>query len=342
MSKSKPTDFAYALAKYLSEYLPGQRGLSANTILSYRDTFSIFLNYCDSALGLKPEKLTLNTISKTVVEGFTVWLEKEKGNSVSTRNQRLAALHAFFRHIQLEKPEHLVVCQHILAVPLKKKEQATVNYLSVDGIRLLLSMPDTNTKGGRRDLVLLSLLYDTGARVSELTDITLADIRLESPATARLVGKGQKARFVPLVPQTAEMLRYYLSEKSRYRPLQDDAPLFSNRVNQKLTRAGVAYILAKYAEAAKKQTPGVLPNILSPHCLRHSKAMHLLQAGVNLVYIRDLLGHADLKTTEVYARADSEAKRKALEAARPNLEKVQYPSWKEDDELLHWLQTLGH
>ena len=195
-----------------------------------------------------------------------------------------------------------------------------MGYLSLEGLELLLSIPDTSSRQGRRDLVLLSLLYDTGARVQEIVDLCCVDVRAQFPATVRLSGKGGKVRIVPLSTDMSKLLRS----------------------GEKMTRAGVAYILKKYMDAARSSSPGILPERFSPHCLRHSKAMHLLQAGVNLVYIRDLLGHTDLRTTEIYARAETKAKREALEAASPIKSESQFPSWTDDNSLISWLQSFGH
>ncbi|WP_373230615.1 site-specific integrase [Cohnella sp.] len=340
MRTVKPTDFAYSLTKYLSEYLPGQQGLSSNTILSYRDTFSLLLKYCKTEINRPVERLEFKSFDRALIENFLVWLAESRGNSIATRNQRLAALHAFFRYVQDEKPEHLLLCQSILSIPFKRKPKATVSYLSSDGIKLILSKPDVTSFSGRRDLVLLSLLYDTGARVQEIADITVRDVRLVNPATIRLVGKGNKARIVPLMSATADMLKKHIEEKHFGSVTMHDCPLFCNRNKQKLTRAGITYILNKYVELARLEQPEQLPDNITPHCFRHSKAMHLLQAGVNLVYIRDLLGHVDISTTEIYARADAEAKRKALENVHEK-PKNDFPSWSEDSTLLGWLQSFG-
>ena len=188
----------------------------------------------------------------------------------------------------------------------------------------------------------MSLLYDTGARVQELADLRMEDIRLSSPTVIRLTGKGNKSRLVPIMKPTEILLRHYLDEHDKDYAVHGGYPLFCNRVGKKLTRAGVTYILNKYMEQAKASGESVLPESISPHCLRHSKAMHLLQSGVNLVYIRDLLGHADVSTTEVYARADEHFKRKALEEAYPSPTPVSEKSvWQKDGDLFDWLKNLG-
>ena len=340
MSKHQ-ADFAYAVTTYLSVYLPGTKGVSKNTVLSYRDTFSLLLTFCREKRGIAPERLSFDHLDRASIEDFLCWLETERHSSVSTRNQRLAAIRAFFRYIQVYYPEQMFLCRQIIGIPAKASRQRTMNYLSLDGVKLLLSMPNTHSRQGRRDAVLMSLLYDAGARVQEVVDVCFADVRTEFPATLRLSGKGGKVRIVPLSTGTAELLQLYICEQSTRNPAHGNMPLFQNRSGQKMTRAGVAYILKKYADMARSIKPGLIPEVISPHCLRHSKAMHLLQNGVNLVYIRDLLGHTDLRTTEIYARAESEAKRKALEKASPISCTTSYPSWVEDDDLLTWLQSFG-
>ena len=327
MNNSKPTDFAYHLTNYFGVFLPGQKGLSKNTIMSYRDTFTTLLRYCNDILGIAPDKLTIKILTKSIVDDFLEWLCIEKGNSISTRNQRLSAIHAFFRYIQLEAPEHILKCQQILSIPTKKHQQGNINYLTFEGIKSILSMPDLNALSGRRDLVMLSLLYDTGARVSELCFIEVGDIRLESPATIKLNGKGNKIRIVPLMNKTTDLVKAYMKDQNLFGLDKRDHALFWNRQGEKLTPAGVRYILDKYTDEARQTTPEFIPNTVSPHSFRHSKAVHLLQAGVNLIYIRDLLGHANIKTTEIYAKVDP----------NPDIP----PSWHQDKSLMTWLSALS-
>ena len=195
--------------------------------------------------------------------------------------------------------------------------------------------PDIKTKYGRRDLAILSLMYDTGARVQEIADIKIVHIRFSAPATIRITGKGDKTRVVPLLSRTEDILKQYIKD-FKIDAGGNDAYLFQNRSGQQLSRFGISYILTKYADMARKVHPELIPEKLSPHCIRHSKAMHLLQANVNLVYIRDLLGHSSVTTTEIYARADTTLKREALEKANPAM-----PQWNSDDGLMEWLRTLG-
>lgn len=181
---------------------------------------------------------------------------------------------------------------------------------------------------------MLSLLYDTGARVQEIADLIVSDVRLEIPATVTLTGKGNKTRIVPLMTPTAKLIQQYISEMRLSDAAHRQYPLFTNRSGEKLTRAGITYVLKKYADQARIPHPEWIPSMISPHCLRHSNAMHLLQSGVNLVYIRDLLGHVSITTTEVYARADSEMKRKALEGAYANVTPSEMPVWQQNTNLL--------
>lgn len=337
----KPTDFAYHLTTYLSRYLPSNIGASRNTICSYRDTFTLLLRFCFEEKAIAVEKITLETFQKPIIDEFLTWLETGRGCTVSTRNQRLAAIHAFFRYVQLEEPGHLFLCQQILAIPMKRSNSKSIHYLTLGAIKVILEAPDTTCLRGRRDLVLLSLMYDTGARVQEIADLTPADIRLEPPSTIKLTGKGNKSRLVPLMTPTTKLLDQYLSEHDLTSAARSSNPLFENRSRGKLTRAGIAYILDKYVEEARHAHPELIPKVVSPHSFRHSKAMHLLQAGVNLVYIRDLLGHVSIKTTEVYARTDSMMKRMALEKAYQATSPIEMPVWQQNQELLKWLKDLG-
>ena len=214
-----------------------------------------------------------------------------------------------------------------------------MEYLSPEAMKLLLDQPNRHTTKGRRDLTLISVLYDLGARVQELIDIKIGDVNLQNPAVITLTGKGNKARRVPLMNNTASLLQNYLLENKLDKPWLNEAPLFTNTQHHKLTKEGVAYIIAKYVTSARK-TSTLVPAKVKVHMLRHSKAMHLLQAGVNLIYIRDFLGHVDVKTTEIYARADTEMKRKAIENLYPDLIDSNLPDWSKDQALLSWLSEL--
>ena len=333
------TDFAVCPQRFLTSHLAGLRGCSPNTIASYRDTFKLLIVFFGDVRSIPPDRLTLDRIDAAAITGFLDWLETERHNSISTRNQRLAALSSFFRWLQPQDPARMAGCQDILAVPAKKTAQPGVNHLTVEQARRLLAAPDRSTRRGRRDATLLATLYDSAARASELAGLTVGDIRVQPPPLAVLAGKGRKTRHVPLGGHTAALLSAYLAEHGLNRPGHDDHPLFANQHGNKLSRGGIAWIIGKYQ--AQAGDPTLAGAALSPHVLRHSRAMHLYDAGVPLPYIRDLPGHAELATTDIYARASTEAKRKALEAAYTNVVVTDdLPEWNQDTGLLNWLASL--
>lgn len=337
----KETDFAYHLTRFLTVYLPSQRGIKLNTQLSYRDTFSLFLEYCKNEENIRPESLRISQIDRELVIRFLCWLEENRNCKPATRNQRLAAIHSFFRYLVIESPEKIEQVQQILNIPMKKGEKPMIKYLSLDGTKALLEQPDTTTLSGRRDGTMLTLMYDTGCRVQELVDLRVCDVSIGDSVTIKLTGKGGKSRIVPVMSPTGQLVRQYIDENNLGTPIYRSHPLFTNRSGKKMTRAGVTYILQKYAEMANMKGHDDVDPKLTPHCLRHSKAMHLLQSGINLVYIRDLLGHADVSTTEVYARADEKMKRKALEKAYESPSGGEMPTWQKDSSLLEWLKNFG-
>jgi len=335
-----PTDFAKHLTTFLTDFLTGQRNVSRNTIKSYRDTFKLLLHYCQEQEGIAAEAITMETLSSHRILHFLDWVENIRRCSVSTRNQRLAAIHSFFRYAQGEEPAGLYHFQQVLAIPVKKAGASSIAHLTPEAMQLLLAQPDTTTVGGRRHLTLMSVLYDTGARVQELIDLKIRDVVLCGPALIILTGKGRKIRRVPLMRGTVMLLEHYLQEHDLGQPWKNETPLFVNKQQKMLTEKGVAYIISIYAEQARRISP-LIPAKVHPHMFRHSKAMHLLQAGVNLIYIRDFLGHTDIKVTEVYARADTETKRKAIEQACADLIDVSnLPDWTKDRALLSWLSEL--
>lgn len=335
----KPTDFSIHLTTFLSDYLPIQKNVSRNTTRSYRDTFKLLLLFCEKEEMVPIEKLTMKKLSSERIERFLDWLETERKSSISTRNLRLTAIHSFFRYAQAESPESLYHYQKILAIPVKKKHHAVVEHLSPEGIKILLEQPDRSTSQGRRDLALISLMYDSGARVQEIIDLSVKDFIPGSNPVLILTGKGNKTRRVPIMKNTAVLVEAYISENRLGLAHKVNYPLFTNKQHNRLTKEGVAYIINKYAVMAHEVSEKV-PKKVRCHMLRHSKAVHLLQAGVNLIYIRDFLGHSDIKTTEIYARTDAELKRKALENAYPDLIDSNLPDWSENNDLMEWLSDL--
>lgn len=334
-----PTKFAKYLTDFLSIYLSGQKNVSKNTIYAYSDTFKLLLKYCQEVKSIAIEGITLDFLSAELIIDFLNWLEHERKCSISTRNQRLAAIHSFFRYMQCEDPTGIYHFQKVISIPIKKAEKKVIGHISPQAMKLILEQPDRTSAKGRRDLTLLGVLYDTGARVQELIDIIVGDVTLDAIPVISLTGKGNKTRRVPLMKNTASLLLKYLTENDLNKQWKNQYPLFINNQNNKLTKEGIAYILNKYVEKARAISP-IVPEHISPHVLRHSKAMHLLQAGVNLIYIRDFLGHVDFKTTEIYARTDTETKREAIENAYPDIITDKLSDWSKDKDLLSWLSKL--
>lgn len=336
----KPTDFSIHLTNFLSRYLPGERGMSQHTISSYRFTFILFISFIEQVKKIGVSKLVLRDITKEIVVEFLDWLQSERRSSSATRNVRLAALHSFFSFMQYKQPDQMEEWQRILAIKVKKTAKNAVSYLSIDGLKLLLEQPDIFSHKGRRDLSMLALMYDCAARVQEIIDAEPSFIRLDKPYTMKIIGKGSKARIVPLMDEAIVHIRKYMDENNLLAPHLRTSPLFFNSRGEKLTRAGVNSILKKYACMARNKNPGLIPEKISCHSLRHSKAMHLLQAGVHLVYIRDFLGHESVQTTEIYARADSQQKREAIEKAYVDVITKEIPEWVENHDLLQWLKAF--
>jgi len=337
----KPSDFSKYLSDFFKKYLSHERGASTNTIASYRDTFVLFITFMEQKRNIKLTKLLFSSITQDVIVAFLDWLQDERKCSTATRNQRLAAIHSFFKYVQYQSPDNLFECQKIMSIKVKKAKKTVINHLTVDGIKLLLKQPDSSSKRGRRDVALLSLLYDTGARVQEIIDLTPKAIRFNKPPTILLTGKGGKGRVVPLMDSQVNILKQYMAEENLLEPNASQYPLFPNYNQQKFTRAGITNIFLKYVGKAKMENPELIPDNLSCHSLRHSKAMHLLQAGVNLVYIRDILGHVSVQTTEVYARADSKLKREALEKAYIDVSPEKSDAlWEHNSDLMGWLNSF--
>lgn len=334
-------DLARYLSDFLGEYLPVIKGVSPHTISSYSDTFRLFLGYCQDKTKIRPEKMYISDITCVLITDFLKWIEFERGCSVSTCNQRQAAICSFLHYVQIYTPSCIGEFQKILSLPIKKKITAEVSYISFEAMKCILDQPDRSKKDGRRDQAMLCLLYDTGARVSELTSLRVHDIRLIEPARVTLYGKGRKQRNVPLMDDTKRCLKQYMAEHQLMEKEHQMLPLFQNHQGKEFTRAGINYILHKYVEMARQQKEGI-PKQVSPHILRHSKAMHLLQAGVNIVYIKDILGHADITTTQVYLKADMEMKKAALEKVKIEIQTgPEVPSWATDTDLIQWLTELG-
>lgn len=337
----KPTSLSKYLTQYLSVYLPGVKGLSSHTIASRRDAFMLLFIYLKEVKNLKPESTDMNALTKDTIIDYLDWLERERKCSVATRNLRHAAMKSFFSYVQVQTPDFMYQCQQVLSIPRKKaREDGGLKYLTLDAIKAILDSIDATTKSGLRDLTILSVLYDSAARVHELTNLQLRDFRFEKPATLRLTGKGSKSRIIPLMEPTSELALKYLNVFHSRDHNAEDLPFFYNRNKTKLSRAGISYILEKHVNEARNLSPSLIPANVSPHWFRHSKSMHMLQADVPLIYIRDYLGHVEISTTEIYARCDTSKKRQAIESAMPEFRKSERAYWQEDENLLSWLKSL--
>ncbi len=340
----KTTDFHKYLTKFFTSYLNEERRVSTNTIAAYRDSILLFIEFMKTECRIPLQRFSLESITKDRICDFLNWLRKKRGNSDATCNYRLAAIHAFVDYVQYHDVANMSEWQKILSIRPVRNEVKSPEYLTVESIRLLLDQPDVTTKEGRRHLAILAVMYGVGARVQEVADLTLDSLRIDStPYTIRIIGKGKKARIVPLVGEQVAIIRKYWSDYGLDMIEDKTHPLFFNRRREKLTRGGISHILGRYVSLAREKNPALMPERISCHSLRHSKAMHLLQAGVNLIYIRDILGHASIQSTDIYARADSSAKRAAIEQAyTPTIKsKADTGRWESDDNLKNWLKSLG-
>jgi len=265
----KANQFPQLLSSYFLKYIPERTGYSDNTIKSYRDTFILLFRYQEDYLRKAASKISFEIINRKYIENFLIWLENEKHYSMSSINQRLAAIHAFFKYVQMENPEYMSLCLSVLEIKSKKVSVIPMNYLSVEAVKLLLSLPNTSRSEGRRELALLSLLYDTGGRVQEIADLEYGDVRFNKPATVKLTGKGTKTRIVPIMPQTLYILNEYVNDCKKKLVGIYTNPLFFNKRGEKLTRAGITYILDKYVKYAKTIHPDLFPDKVSPHTMRN-------------------------------------------------------------------------
>lgn len=292
------------LTKFFTDHLAGQRAASPATVASYRDAMKLLLTWFKDAEHIPPEKLRLADIDRPRVLRFLDWLGAERGCSAATRNQRLAVIKSFCRYTAVEQPDHLDQLSHVLAIRQKNTPARDLGHLTGDEVKTLLAEPGTTSARAVRDTVLLVLAYDTAARVQELCDLDVADIRRSTPMTVTIRGKGSKIRYVPLMGPTARLVTDYLEHRAPHPGLGPDTdPLFYGPNHSRLTRSGVAKFLNRHVRAVRAHDPSWAPGLpVTPHTLRRSRAMHLIQAGVNLIYIRDLLGHADVSTTEIYVK----------------------------------------
>ncbi len=339
MKAAIPNSLAYALRRFFTDYLPAVRGASPHTVLSYRDAFTLLLRFLAERHHRSTVELDLDSLDPDSVLAYLNHLEQNRGNSATTRNARLAAVHAFARFTATLRPEYLDTCQRLLAIPFKRAHSRAVEYLEIEELCAMVAATDRNTPYGRRDYAILLTLFNTGARVQELLNLRPCDFQLERPYHVKLEGKGRKQRICPLWPQTVKLLDEVLADTGLGRLATER--LFRNQRGEPMTRFGVRYLLRKYAERANAQTPNLSRKRVHPHMLRHSTAVHLLQSGVDMVSISHWLGHASVETTNRYTEVDLNAKRAAIEKAGPigNFEPT-LVRWSADTSILEWLESL--
>lgn len=318
------------IPNYFIEYLPNECGLSKNTITSYKYSMSIFLKYLQTEKQININKIEIQSIDRDLVLSFLKYLEVTKLNSVSTQTLRLKALCSFCKYLQLKEITYIENYSEIKNITLTKIHHEITEYLTKEEFKEILNSINTTNKKGLRDYVLISLLYDSGARVSEVINLKLSNIDLDSKIL-RLLGKGNKTRTNPIAVQVVNNLRKYILLYSL--STKSDENLFFNSRCEKLTKEGVKYIVQKYI-------PKSIQKNITPHSLRHSKAMHMLENGINLIYIRDFLGHNSVTTTERYARANPELRRKAIEDLSNELIGNTCIN-KQEEDLLEWLKCLN-
>ena len=323
------------LRMFFTDWMVQQRNASVHTIKSYRDTWRLFLRFVAARRGKPVVRLALSELTAAEVIAFLQHLEIERGDTIGTRNCRLAALRSFFGFVATREPELMAQCADVMNVPTKKAPIRAPDYLEPEEVQAILAQPDRSTLIGQRDHTLLSVLYNTGARIQEALDLCAQAIRFEAPACVRLYGKGRKERISPLWPETVVLLRSLLERT----PRPANEPIFVNRYGNPLSASGVRFKLAEYVRAAERTVPTLARKHVTPHSFRHATAVHLVAAGVDVTVIRSWLGHVSLETTNHYAQANLETKRKALERVeKPKTSSS--PSWRRDQSVLDWLDTL--
>lgn len=328
---------AHLLQRFLGHHLPIQRGLATNTVLAYRDTLKLLLCYAADRLRKPVDKLLVADLDAPLVQAFLEHLEGKRNCSSRTRNVRLAAIRTFFGFAAREEPALLAQAQLVRTIPLKRTPYPAADYLEENEIQAILNAVDVRSRTGARDRALLLLLYNTGARVSEIVHLAIPDVQLHGAPQVKLLGKGHKTRTCPLWPETTQTLQAYLMHRQPKAPVMQE--LFMDANGYPITRFGIRHVLSKYATQARRTCPSLSAKTITPHTIRHTTAMHLLRAGNDVNMVSYWLGHADINTTHVYLEIDMTMKRRMIEKAdAPALTKPR--PWKTPD-MLEWLRRLA-
>ncbi len=322
------------LQRFFTERLAAQLKASPHTITSYRDTFRLLLKFASARLHRSPTDLQVVDIDAELIGLFLADIESVRGNTARSRNTRLSAVRSFFKYVAVNEPQLLHHCQRILAMPAKRHEKRAIDYLSRVEMEALIEVPDLSSWYGRRDRALLSLALQTGLRVSELTGLSCGDIVLGAGAHVRCIGKGRKERATPIRKDTVKVLRDWLAERDG----TETALVFVSNRNQRLSRDAVEQIVRRHVRAASIKCPSLKKKRVTPHVLRHSAAMQLLQNGVDRTVIALWLGHESVETTQMYMHADMQLKEKAMARTQPA--KVSPGRYHPDDKLLAFLEAL--
>ena len=333
-------NIATPIQKFFEHYMTAERGLSTHTIFSYRDTVKLLLKFTGEQHKKSCVNLSVEDISSDIVRKFLNHLEKTRLNTARTRNARLAAIHSFFRYLASLDPRLMAHCQAILGIPFKRQANPLFEYLEKSEIAEIFCCLDHSKVKDRRDEALLRLLYNTGARAHEIVGLDIPHVRFTRPYLVRILGKGNKERTCPLWPETIGVIKTYLQDRNVN--VSDRVPLFVNARGQRLTRFGLRYIIARRVAIAGEKLPALLSRKIGPHTFRHTTAMHLLQAGVDLNMIRSWLGHSSIETTHTYVELDMNMKQKILQSCEKLLPKPNKhgPSWKRNPDILTWLEKL--
>ena len=329
------TALAPHLSSFLREHLPKERRASQHTCEAYAQSFQLLLSFAASRLKMKPAKIEIERLEASLILAFLEHLERKRGNSARTRNARLAAINSFFRFLEYRVPSCLDQSRRIHAIPMKKTDQALIGYLMRDELQALLDAPDPTTLSGVRDRAMLHLAFAAGLRVSELVGLQLDQLDRQTMSTVHVIGKGRRERVLPLWKETSAAVKAWL----KVRPSNSACELFLNARAQAMTRSGFEYILAKHVATATRKVPSIAAKSISPHVLRHTCAMHTLQATHDVRKVSIWLGHASLQSTEVYLRADPTKKLEALAAMAPPMLKP--GRFRAPDKLLAMLNTAG-
>jgi len=321
---------------FFADYLTAQRDMSPNTVASYRDAVKLLLAFAARRRHKEVATLTFDDLGPEMVLGFLDDLEKTRGNCARTRNARLAAIHSLFNFVAAHEPTLLGLCQRIGAIPVKRTRASCIAYLEYEEVLHILASIDLSRPMGRRDYLIIILLFETGARAQEIASLRASSMQLSGAAQVRILGKGRKERICPLRKKTAALIRAHLREREMV-PIE--APLFVGPRGEPLTRFGILRLVQRHVRAASKTMASLTKKRIGAHTFRHAAAIHLLRAGNDLSVIRSWLGHVSILTTDHYTQIDIETKRRALEASEP-VSSRRHPSWKKNPDLLGWLEAL--